>query len=177
MTRRTVIGVFAHTEQAESALEALRTAGFTADRVSIVAKDTAATAPIEPTADTGLEGAGTGAFLGGFTGGVLGWLAAIGVLAIPGLGPVVAAGALALTLGGMALGAVTGGLIGALVDLGVPEEAALGYQTTVQQGSLLLTVDTPDDAETTAMLALLEKHGGADVRAYDAPDRVPSTRP
>ncbi len=165
MARRIVIGVFEHLEQAENALAALRAAGLTADRVSIVAKDTAATAPIAPAGDTGLEGAGTGAFLGGFTGGVLGWLAAIGVLAIPGLGPVVAAGALALTLGGAALGAVTGGLIGALVDLGVPEEAALGYHATVQQGGLLLAVDTPDDTQATAALALLEQHGGADVRA------------
>ena len=177
MTRRTVIGIFERANQAERALEALRAAGFAADHVSIVAKDTGAASPVPPAADTGLEGAGTGAVLGGLTGGVLGWLAGIGALAIPGLGPIVAAGALALALGGAALGAVTGGLIGALVDLGVPEEAALDYQNTVQQGGLLLTVETPDDAQEATVLALLEQHGGADVRAYDTPDRVTSTRP
>ena len=176
MTRRTVIGIFQQAEQTEHALEALRAAGFTADHVSVVAKDDRAALSALPAADTGLEGAGTGAVLGGLTGGVLGWLAAIGVLAIPGVGPIVAAGALALTLGGAALGAVTGGLIGALVDLGVPEETALAYQSTVEQGSLLLTVVTPDDTQAAAAIAILEQHGGADVRAYDAPDRITSTR-
>jgi uncharacterized membrane protein len=177
MTRRTVIGVFEQGEPAERALAALREAGFTADRVSVVAKDDQAALSVPPDVDTGLEGAGTGAVLGGLTGGVLGWLAGVGVLAIPGVGPIVAAGALALTLGGVALGAVTGGLIGALVDLGVPEETALDYQATVQLGGLLLTVTALDDTQAAAARAILEQHGGADVRAYDAPDRVTSTRP
>jgi uncharacterized membrane protein len=177
MARRTVIGIFQQAGQAERALEALRAAGFTANHVSVVAKDTDAVTPLTPATETGMEGAGTGAALGGLTGGVLGWLAGIGVLAIPGLGPIVAAGALALTLGGAALGAVTGGLIGALVDLGVPDEEALGYQATVEQGSLLLTVVTPDDTQAATALAILEQYGGADFCAYGAPDRVTNTRP
>lgn len=164
--RRTVVGVFDGPSHAEMALNELKSAGFSPNQVSVVARDNRETRDMVETTGMGAEGAGTGAFLGGITGGVLGWLVGIGALAIPGIGPIVAAGALATTLGGAALGAVTGGLIGALVDLGIPEEEAAGYETHVKQGSILLTVNANSDQQARTAHEIFNRHGGADVRAY-----------
>jgi hypothetical protein len=167
--RRTVVGVFDGPNHAERALTGLKDSGFTPEQVSVVARDTRETKDmVENTGMGGGEGVATGAVLGGITGGVLGWLVGIGALAIPGIGPIVAAGALATTLGGAAIGAVAGGLIGALVDLGVPEEDARGYQESVRAGSILLTVAAADDAQAEAARRLFERHGAARARVYGA---------
>jgi heat induced stress protein YflT len=168
-TGHTVVGVFDGPNHAEQALNDLKNAGFSAEQVSVVAKDTGeARTMVEGSDMAGAEtkGAGTGALLGGIGGGILGWLVGIGALAIPGIGPVVAAGALATTLGGAAVGAVAGGLIGALVGAGVPEEDARGYETHVREGRILLTVaaTTGDQAEQARQI--FDRYGGADVRAY-----------
>lgn len=164
--RRTVVGVFDGPNHAEMALNELKAAGFTPEQVSVVARDNRETQAMVEGTGMGAEGAGTGAVLGGITGGVLGWLVGIGALAIPGIGPIVAAGALATTLGGAAIGAVAGGLIGALVDLGIPEEEARGYEESVRQGSILLTVNATSDEQAHQARSIFERHGGADVRAY-----------
>lgn len=166
--RLTVVGVFDDAGRAEDALNALRAGGFNPEQVSVVAKDSRTVGEITAEAEMGspVEGAGTGAFLGGVTGGVLGWLVGIGALALPGLGPIVAAGALATTLGGAALGAVAGGLIGALVDLGIPEEEARVYEESVRGGGILLTVHASSPRQADDARELLTRHGGADVRAY-----------
>lgn len=166
--RRTVVGVFDDATRAEEALNGLKAGGFAPEQVSVVAKDSRMVGEITDDAELGspVEGAGTGAFLGGVTGGVLGWLVGIGALALPGLGPIVAAGALATTLGGAAIGAVAGGLIGALVDLGIPEEEARVYEESVRGGGILLTVHADSPGEAGAARDLLTRHGGADVRAY-----------
>jgi len=96
--------------------------------------------------DDRAEAAGTGAGVGTAIGGAAGLLAGLGILAIPGLGPVVAAGWLASTVAGMAVGAATGGLIGALTQLGVPEEEAHAYAEGVRRGGTLVTARVPDNA-------------------------------
>ena len=124
--RRTVVGVVDGPNHGEMARTELKTAGFRPKQVSVVARATRETQ--EMAEKTGMGVAGTGAVLGGITGGIVGWLVGIGALAIPGIGPIVAAGALATTLGGAAVGAAAGGLLGALVDLGIPQEEARGYE-------------------------------------------------
>lgn len=174
--RRTVVGVFDGPANAERALNGLRDAGFSPDNVSVVAKDTSETKEmVEHTGMGGAEGAGTGAVMGGITGGLLGWLVGIGALLIPGVGPVIAAGALATTLGGAAIGAVTGGLIGALVDLGIPKEEAQGYEESVRQGRILLTVHAPDDQKAQDARVLFDRLGGTDVRAYGLSETITGT--
>jgi hypothetical protein len=169
--RRTIIGVFDGPNHAEMALNELRNAGFTPEQVSVVAKDTRETKDmVENTGMGGGEGVATGAVLGGITGGVLGWLVGIGALAIPGIGPIVAAGALATTLGGAAVGAAAGGLIGALVDLGVPEEDARGYHESVRAGSILLSVNALSAQEASRAREIFDRHGGSDVRYYGEGD-------
>jgi hypothetical protein len=169
----TVVGVFDGQGEAEQALNELKGAGFTPDQVSVVAKDTRETQTMVERSDMqGAEttGAGTGALLGGLLGGTAGWLVGIGALAIPGVGPIVAAGALATTLGGAAVGAVAGGLIGALVGAGVPEEDARGYETHVKEGRILITAQAPTSQLAQAARDAFDRYGGTDVRAYDRRD-------
>src|SRR3712207_1522652 len=170
--KRTVVGVFDGPNHAEMALNEQKNAGFSRNQVAVVARDNRKTREMVENSGMGAEGAGTGAFLGGITGGILGWLVGIGALAIPGLGPIVAAGALATTLGGAALGAVTGGLIGALVEAGVPEEHARDYEESVRQGRILLSVAAATRDQAEEAHRIFGRHGGADVRAYgDDTDR------
>jgi len=169
-TGHTVVGVFTDQSDAQDALNELKSAGFTPDQVSVVAKDTRETKTMVEGSD--LEGAetsgmGAGALLGGLTGGIAGWLVGIGALAIPGIGPIVAAGALATTLGGAAVGAVAGGLIGALVDAGIPEEDARAYETHVREGRILITAQATTAAQAQSARDAFDRFGGADVRAYD----------
>jgi len=173
MAGHTVVGVFDGQNDAEKALNALRDAGFSPEQVSVVAKDTGETKSMVERSDMqGAEttGAGTGALLGGIFGGAAGWLIGIGALAIPGIGPIVAAGALATTLGGAAVGAVAGGLIGALVGAGVPEEDARTYETHVKEGRILITAQTATAQQAQAAHDAFDRHGGSEVRAYDRRD-------
>jgi hypothetical protein len=166
----TVAGVFHSSSDAEKALNALKDSGFTPDQVSVVAKDTRETQSMVENSDMAgaqTKGAGTGALLGGLTGGIAGWLIGIGALAIPGIGPVVAAGALATTLGGAAVGAVAGGLIGALVGAGIPEEDARSYETHVSEGRILITAQAASAQQAQEARDAFDRCGGADVRAYD----------
>lgn len=165
--RRTAVGLFDHQDDLERVLNELKASGFAPEQVSLVAKDQGVTREItETTGMGGGEGAGVGAVAGGITGGLLGWLVGIGALAIPGIGPIVAAGALATTLGGAAIGAATGGLIGALVDLGIPEEEATYYQEGIGRGGMLLTVHANSDAQLYEANEIMRRNNGTDVRTY-----------
>ena len=165
--RRTAIGLFDHQDDLERVLNELKASVFNPEQVSLVAKDRGATREVvETTGMGGGEGAGVGAVAGGITGGLLGWLVGIGALAIPGIGPIVAAGALATTIGGAAIGAAAGGLIGALVDLGIPEEEATLYQEGVGRGGMLLTVQATSDAQLYEANEVMRRNGGTDVRTY-----------
>jgi len=165
--RRTAAGLFAQQEDLERALHDLRASGFTPEQVSLVARDKGVTREVVETTGMGVgEGAGVGAVAGGITGGLLGWLVGIGALAIPGIGPILAAGALATTLGGAAIGAAAGGLVGALVDLGIPEEEATLYQEGVSQGGMLLTVHANSDAQLYDANEIMRRNSGTEVRTY-----------
>jgi len=165
--RRTAVGLFDRQEDLERVLNELKASGFAPEQVSLVAKDRNTTREVvETTGMGGGEGAGVGAVAGGITGGLLGWLVGIGALAIPGIGPIIAAGALATTLGGAAIGAAAGGLIGALVDLGIPEEEATFYQEGIGRGGMLLTVHANSDAQLYDANEMMRRNGGTDVRTY-----------
>ena len=140
-SRDTVVAVFEDRDDAQDAINALRDAGFAADDISILARDRDTAGRLAE--DTGTEvatGAATGALAGGLLGGVAGWLVGIGALAIPGVGPIIAAGPIAAALGGAAIGATGGGIIGALTGMGVPEDEARYYETEFKQGGIVVTV-------------------------------------
>ncbi len=164
--RRTVVGVFGEPSDAERALTGLRDAGFAPDQVSVVARDTRETRDMVESTGMGGEGAASGAVIGGIGGGIIGWLVGISALVIPGIGPIVGAGVLASTLVGAGVGAVTGGLVGALADEGVPEEDARGYETSVREGRILLTVQAAGADQAEAARAIFDQYGGGNVRVY-----------
>jgi hypothetical protein len=176
---QTIVGIFDGQSDAEKALNELRDAGLTPDQVSVVAKDTNETKTMVENSDMGgaaTTGAGTGALMGGLFGGAAGWLIGIGALAIPGIGPIVAAGALATTLGGAAVGAAAGGLIGALVGAGIPEEDARTYETHVKEGRILITAHAQTAEQAQDTQDVFDRYG-SEVRAYERADAVnPTTR-
>jgi hypothetical protein len=152
----TVIGLYDRLENAQNVVSELVSAGFPREGISIVAADTEGkfkTYVGAPAEEAG-EGAATGAGVGAAVGGLGGLLVGLGALAIPGIGPVLAAGPIASALigagVGAGVGAVTGGLIGALVDVGVPEEQANLYAEGVRRGGTLVKVTTPEDRSNEA---------------------------
>ena len=150
----TVTGLFDHYSDATSAVDQLKAAGISEDDISIVSKNADGRYKDN---DVG-EDAGTGAGIGAAVGGVGGLLTGLGIMAIPGVGPVVAAGWLAATAAGAVTGAVVGGaaggLIGALTDSGVDERDAHVYAEGVRRGGTLVTakVDEGRAAEAEAIL-------------------------
>lgn len=172
------VGAFTSRRDAESALHELRSAGFPMDKVSVVAKDAdrddeiAGVDMSDRVGNKADEGAATGAVTGGAVGGLTGLLVGLGALAIPGIGPVMLAGAtataIATTLSGGVIGAAAGGLIGALVGLGIPEERARVYNERLSRGDYLVIVDgTGDDIRRAE--AILNNRGIQDWGIYDAP--------
>lgn len=150
----TITRVYDSYSQAQNAVRDLEAAGIPSNDISLVANKYVSEAydDVDDASDTA-KGAGIGAGLGG----AAGLLAGLGLLAIPGLGPVVAAGWLASTALGAVAGGATGGLIGALVDAGEPEEHAQVYSEAVRRGGTLLTVRT-DDSRAAAARAVLDRY-------------------
>ena len=111
----------------------------------------------------GASGAATGAGTGAVVGGALGWLVGIGALAIPGLGPFIAAGPIMAALAGMGVGSAVGGIAGALVGMGIPEYEAKRYEGRVKDGGILLSVHCDDSDWTKKAKEILERTGAEDV--------------
>jgi len=140
--RGTVVGLFRKTIAAERAIRDLKDAGFTDQQIGVLMRDRdEARRVAEQSGTKAGEAAAAGAITGGALGGLVGVLAGIGALVIPGVGPIIAGGALASTLAGAGIGAAAGGLLGAIVGLGVPEEEARYYETGLQEGGILVSVD------------------------------------
>lgn len=160
MTTRTITAMFDTYADAKTAVTRLEAAGVAHDTISIVSND--ATHKQYHDGDDAGTGAGTGASIGTLLGGGAGLLAGLGLLAIPGVGPVVAAGWLASTLVGAGvgagIGAATGGLVGSLTDAGVGEADAHAYAEGVKRGGTLVTVRA-DDTMTKRVADILDDHG------------------
>jgi uncharacterized protein (TIGR02271 family) len=157
----TVVGLFADQPAAERGIQALRAAGFSEHQIGVAVRDKQQQQELtEGTGTQAAEGATTGAVGGGVLGGVVGLLAGVGALAIPGIGPIIAGGALASTLAGAGIGAAAGGLIGALAGMGVPEEDARHFERGFQQGGVLVTVEAGADARRARQTLLAS---GADL--------------
>lgn len=150
--------------QACRIVDDLKTAGFSNNDISVLLPDKAGTRDFAHEKGTKApEGAITGAGTGGVVGGALGWLAGIGALAIPGLGPFIAAGPIMAALSGAAVGATAGGLIGALVGMGIPEYEAKRYEGRVKNGGILLSVHCENSDWTTRAKKILEATGAQDI--------------
>lgn len=185
MAKKVVIGLVESQARAEAAVNGLRNAGFSSADISVLFPDQAGTRDFAHEKNTKApEGAVAGVGAGGVIGGALGLLAGIGTLAIPGVGPFIAAGPIMAALSGAAAGATVGGIAGALVGLGIPELEAKRYAGKVKEGNILVSVHTDDSDEVGRAKKVLEAAGAQDVSttgearvpAKDRDQPSPSTR-
>jgi hypothetical protein len=159
-----VFGIYPSAEHAERAVDLLMQAGFPSPDISVLLADTRSTKDFAHTKDTKApEGTATGATAGGLVGGTLGVLAGIGALAIPGLGPFIAAGPIMAGLAGLGVGGAVGGLVGALVGMGIPEYEAKRYEGRVKDGGTLLSVHCNSSNEISRAKEILKASGAEDV--------------
>src|SRR6476620_7223012 len=161
---KAVFGIAKTESQAANIVDQLKAAGFSNNDISVLFPDKRGTKDFAHEQNTKApEGAATGAGTGGLLGGALGWLAGIGALAIPGVGPFIAAGPIMAALSGAAVGAAAGGLTGMLVGLGIPEYEAKRYEGRVKSGGILLSVHCDDSEWTKKAKQILEATGAEDV--------------
>jgi hypothetical protein len=150
--------------QAESIVMDLKSAGFANNDISVLFPDKTGTRDFAHEQNTKApEGAAAGAGTGGVIGGALGWLAGIGALAIPGLGPFIAAGPIMAALSGAAVGAGVGGLTGALVGAGIPEYEAKRYEGKIRSGNILISVHADDGTQRRRAKEIFERAGAEDI--------------
>lgn len=164
MSNKAVIGIFGNQTQAEQAVLALRNSGFVDNDISVLFPDKKGTRDFAHEQGTKApEGAIAGVGAGGAVGGTLGLLAGIGALAIPGLGPFIAAGPILAALSGAAAGAAVGGITGALVGLGIPEIEAKQYEEKIKGGNILMSVHVEDRDHRKNAKHILEQAHATDI--------------
>jgi len=162
--KRSVFGLLKTREDAEAIVDRLKTSGFSNTDISVLFPDVETTREFtEEQATKAPEGAATGGTTGFVVGGVLGWLAGIGSLAIPGVGPFIAAGPIMAALSGAAVGAAVGGIAGALIGMGIPEFEAKRYESKLREGKVLLSVHADDDAKANQAREILLSVSAEDV--------------
>jgi hypothetical protein len=176
MSKRSVVCILKSRPQAEVVVNQLTSSGFTANDISVLFPDKATTKDFAHEKNTKApEGAVVGASAGGAVGGTFGLLAGLGAIAIPGVGPFIAAGPLLALLSGAAVGAAVGGVSGALVGLGIPEIEAKRYEGKVHGGNVLLSIHTEDGKEVDRAKQILKGAGAEDISAT-AEAGVPSAK-
>jgi hypothetical protein len=159
-----VFGIYPEYASVENGVDALKAAGFRNTDISVLFPENVGTKDFAHKKETKApEGATTGATTGAVIGGGLGWLAGIGALAIPGLGPFIAAGPIMAALAGVGVGGAVGGITGALVGMGIPEYEAKRYEGRVKEGGILLSVHSDNSEWTKRAKEILEHTGAQDV--------------
>lgn len=157
-------GIYTTTAAAERAVDQLIAAGFSNQDISVLMSDRQGTKDFAAEKNTKApEAATTGGAVGGAVGGTLGLLAGVGALAIPGVGPLIAAGPIMATLAGVGAGGVVGGVVGALVGLGIPEYEAKRYEGRVKDGGILLSVHCDSSNEVSRAKDILKATGAEDI--------------
>jgi hypothetical protein len=159
-----VFGIYASQTAAEHAIDTLTKYGFPISDVSVLVPETLGSRDMgTEKATKAPEGAAAGASSGAVLGGTLGLLAGIGALAIPGVGPLIAAGPIMAALAGIGVGGTVGGLTGAMIGLGIPEFEAKRYEGRLQKGGILLSVHCDTSEEIKQAKEILDRTGGQDV--------------
>ncbi|OEZ97182.1 hypothetical protein [Duganella sp. HH101] len=151
---------------AENIVRNLKESGFSANEISVLFPDKSGSRDFAHEQNTKMpEGAATGGIAGMGTGAVLGWLAGIGSLAIPGIGPFIAAGPIMAALGGAAIGGATGGIIGGLVGMGIPEYEAKLYDGKIRGGNVLISVHTEKSEQERLAKDIFERGNATDIKS------------
>jgi hypothetical protein len=174
-----VFGIYASGEHAERAVDSLIAAGYPSSSISVLLPDTRSTREFAHEKDTKApEGTAAGATTGGVVGGALGVLAGLGALAIPGVGPIIAAGPIMAGLAGLGVGGAVGGLVGALIGMGIPEYEAKRYEGRVKGGGTLLSVHCDTSEQIARVKDLLKGTGATDIASTgeSAGDKTGTTR-
>ena len=162
--RKAVFGIYTSREQAEHGVDTLLSGGFSNSDISVLLPDKGSTREFAHAKETKApEGTTTGATAGGLIGGTLGVLAGIGALAIPGLGPFIAAGPIMAGLAGVGAGGTLGGVVGALIGMGIPEYEAKRYEGQLRDGNILLSVHCGTSDEIDRAKDILKGTGAEDV--------------
>jgi hypothetical protein len=157
-------GIYPTRASLESGVDALRDANFRNEDISVLFPDNEGSKEFAHEKNTKApEGATTGATTGALAGGGLGWLIGIGALAIPGLGPFIAAGPIVAALAGAGAGGALGGLTGALIGAGIPEYEAKRYEGRIKEGGILLSVHCDNSDWVKKAKDILERTGAEDV--------------
>lgn len=164
MANTAVFGIYSTYGAVDGAVESLRTAGFRNTDISVLFPENVGTKDFAVAKGTKApEGAATGVGTGAVVGGALGWLAGIGALAIPGLGPFIAAGPIMAALAGAGVGGAVGGVTGALIGMGIPEYEAKRYEGRLKKGGILLSVHSDNSDWTDRAKKILERTGAEDI--------------
>jgi hypothetical protein len=164
MSNKSVFCISTSRDQADRIVDQLKTANFSNNDISALFADKTTSHDFAHEKNTKApEGAVVGVSTGGVVGGALGWIAGIGALAIPGVGPFIAAGPIIAALSGAAIGATVGGIAGGLIGLGIPEIEAKRYEGKVKDGNILISVHTEDSAKITQAKEIFTKSGAQDI--------------
>jgi hypothetical protein len=164
MNHKSVYAIAISEGQANQIVDSLTKSGFSSNDISVLFPDKNTTHEFSHEKNTKApEGAVTGAATGGLLGGTLGLLAGIGALAIPGVGPLIAAGPLLAAFSGAAAGATVGGITGGLIGLGIPEIEAKRYENRIAEGNILISVLTENGDDVNRAKSVLENAGAEDV--------------
>jgi hypothetical protein len=173
MAKKAVFCTVNTEDKAIRIVDDLKSAGFSSNDISGLFPDRRSSRDFAHEQNTKApEGAAAGASAGGLLGGALGWLAGIGALAIPGVGPLIAAGPIMGLLSGAAVGAATGGVTGALVGYGMPEIEAKRYEGKVKGGNIVLSVHTDNGDEVSRAKEIMKRHHAEDI-SYTGEASVP----
>src|SRR6478752_7095333 len=157
-------GIYRDRAGVEAAVDILRENGFRNTDISVLFPENTGTKDFAAEKNTKApEGTAAGAGTGAVVGGTLGWLAGIGALAIPGLGPFIAAGPIMAALAGVGVGGAIGGITGALIGMGIPEYEAKRYEGRIKEGGVLLSVHSDNSDWTRKAKEILERTGADDV--------------
>ena len=159
-----VYGIYRNLAQVEEAVDTMRDEGFRNTDISVLLPENEGTKDFAHKKETKApEGAATGAGSGAVVGGALGWLASVGALAIPGVGPFIAAGPIVGLLAGIGVGGTVGGLVGAMVGLGIPEYEAKRYEGRVKRGGILVSIHCDNSDWVKRAKEVLQQTGAQDV--------------
>ena len=164
MSKKSVLCIATTRSQADQIVDRLKSANFSNNDISVLFADNDTSHDFAHEKNTKApEGAVTGAGTGGVIGGTLGWIAGIGALAIPGIGPFIAAGPIMAALSGAAIGATMGGIAGGLIGLGIPEIEAKRYEGKLKEGNILISVHTDNSEEITRAKDIFTSAGAHDI--------------
>jgi hypothetical protein len=164
MSKKSVFCIATSRDQAEQIVDQLKNENFSNNDISVLFADKGTSHDFAHEKHTKApEGVAVGGGTGGVVGGALGWVAGIGALAIPGVGPFIAAGPIIAALSGAAIGAAIGGIAGGLIGLGIPEIEAKRYEGKLKKGNILISVHAENSAEITRAKNIFSKAGAEDV--------------